>query len=124
MARECPTTERAFANITGVGTKKLEEFGAQFMDAILKYLRENPRQVFSDSLRPLSGPAPRPVAKDSSRASWDLFAAGKSPEEVARLRRILAGEHDVIPRLDGRGGTTCGPRMALTKFWDPVSEFE
>jgi ATP-dependent DNA helicase RecQ len=46
MARDYPTTERALANIGGVGSKKLDEFGAQFMDLILKYLRENPRQTF------------------------------------------------------------------------------
>lgn len=46
MAREYPTTENAFSNLTGVGSKKLDEFGAPFMDAIIKYLRENPRQTF------------------------------------------------------------------------------
>jgi ATP-dependent DNA helicase RecQ len=46
MARDYPATEHAFGNITGVGVKKLEEFGAQFIDAVTKYLRENPRQSF------------------------------------------------------------------------------
>ena len=46
MARDYPTTEREMANIGGVGAKKLDEFGTQFMDAIVKYLRENPRQTF------------------------------------------------------------------------------
>jgi ATP-dependent DNA helicase RecQ len=46
MAREYPTTEDAFSNLTGVGSRKLEEFGAPFMDAVIKYLRENPRQTF------------------------------------------------------------------------------
>jgi ATP-dependent DNA helicase RecQ len=50
MARDYPADERAFAGISGVGTRKLDEFGAQFMDAILKYLRENPRQVFADEM--------------------------------------------------------------------------
>ncbi len=50
MAREYPVQERAFANITGVGAKKLEEYGVQFMDAILKHLRGNPRQIFADEL--------------------------------------------------------------------------
>ncbi len=47
MARDYPTTAREFGNLTGVGSKKLDEFGAPFMDAITKYLRENPRQRFS-----------------------------------------------------------------------------
>ena len=46
MAREYPTTEDTFSNLTGVGSKKLDEFGAPFIDAVIKYLRENPRQTF------------------------------------------------------------------------------
>ena len=48
MARDYPVDERAFANVAGVGSRKLEEFGAQFMDAIVKHLRENPKQAFLD----------------------------------------------------------------------------
>ncbi len=114
MAREYPVTERAFANITGVGAKKLDEFGAQFMDAIQKYLRENPRQVFADSLRPLTGPAPRPVASGSSRETWDLFSSGKSLEEIARLRRMNTGTvQQHIAELIATG-QTCDPRRFYT----------
>ncbi len=48
MARHYPTTEREMGNISGVGSKKLEDFGAPFMDCILKHLRGNPRQTFLD----------------------------------------------------------------------------
>jgi ATP-dependent DNA helicase RecQ len=48
MAREYPTDERALRNISGVGEQKLERFGAQFLDAIVKYLREHSRQDFDD----------------------------------------------------------------------------
>ena len=48
MARDYPTTEREMENITGVGVKKPEDFGAQFLDAIIRHLRENPRQAFLD----------------------------------------------------------------------------
>lgn len=34
--------------------------------------------------------APPPPATDSARDSWGLFSSGKSPEEIARLRRIAA----------------------------------
>ena len=50
MARDYPATERELENVSGVGLKKLEDFGAQFLDAILKHLRESPRQVFASSL--------------------------------------------------------------------------
>jgi ATP-dependent DNA helicase RecQ len=48
MAREYPTDERALHNISGVGEQKLERFGAQFLDAIVKYLREHARQEFHE----------------------------------------------------------------------------
>ena len=48
MARDYPTNELELRNISGIGEKKLEQFGAQFTDAVVKYLRENPRQTFLD----------------------------------------------------------------------------
>ena len=43
MARKYPASEREFAGITGVGAKKLEEFGAQFMEAIAVHLPRAPK---------------------------------------------------------------------------------
>jgi ATP-dependent DNA helicase RecQ len=48
MAREYPTDERQLRNISGVGEQKLERFGADFLDAIVKYLRQNNRREFVD----------------------------------------------------------------------------
>ena len=48
LARDYPTNEREFSKMSGVGAKKLDEFGAQFMDAIIKHLRSNPKQAFLD----------------------------------------------------------------------------
>src|SRR4029434_4525295 len=84
------------------------------MDVIVRYLHENPRQNFADSLRPLSGPPPRPVAKDTSRESWDLFAAGKSLEEIARLRGLsvrTVQQHLAEMIAAGKG---CDPRRFYT----------
>jgi ATP-dependent DNA helicase RecQ len=46
MARDYPTDENQMRNVSGVGERKLEQFGAAFMDAIIKHLRENPRMRF------------------------------------------------------------------------------
>jgi ATP-dependent DNA helicase RecQ len=48
MARDYPTREAEMRTISGVGARKLEEFGAPFMQAIAAYLREHPRQAFLD----------------------------------------------------------------------------
>jgi ATP-dependent DNA helicase RecQ len=46
MARYYPATETDFASISGVGEKKLVDFGKVFIDSIAKYLRGNQRQRF------------------------------------------------------------------------------
>jgi ATP-dependent DNA helicase RecQ len=48
MARYYPTTETEFRRISGVGERKLADFGAAFMAEISNFLRSNPRQIFAD----------------------------------------------------------------------------
>ncbi len=47
MARYYPASETEFARISGVGEKKLADFGGQFIDLITRYLEKNPRQTFA-----------------------------------------------------------------------------
>jgi ATP-dependent DNA helicase RecQ len=49
MARDYPASERDFARISGVGEKKLREFGAAFLAEIAAFLQGNPRQIFADN---------------------------------------------------------------------------
>ena len=48
MARDYPASEREFARITGVGEKKLREFGDAFLAEIAAHVGNNPRQIFAD----------------------------------------------------------------------------
>jgi ATP-dependent DNA helicase RecQ len=48
MARDYPEREPEFARISGVGEKKLREFGDAFLAEIATYLQTNPRQIFAD----------------------------------------------------------------------------
>ena len=91
MARKYPATEREFAGITGVGAKKLEEFGAQFMEAIASHLRENPRQVFADEIGEVRNPPPKPRVNDTMRETLRLFRAGKTVAQISRERGFTAG---------------------------------
>jgi ATP-dependent DNA helicase RecQ len=47
MARDYPENEREFARISGVGEKKLREFGQVFLGEIAAHLQTNPRQMFA-----------------------------------------------------------------------------
>jgi ATP-dependent DNA helicase RecQ len=48
MARFYPSSEREFTRISGVGEKKVREFGEVFLAEIAAHLQQNPRQAFSD----------------------------------------------------------------------------
>jgi ATP-dependent DNA helicase RecQ len=48
MARYYPSTDDQFTRISGVGEKKLHEFGAAFLGEIAAHLQSSPRQIFGD----------------------------------------------------------------------------
>jgi ATP-dependent DNA helicase RecQ len=48
MARYYPTDTIAFSKISGVGDKKLDEFGRAFMNEISTHLQFNPKQIFAE----------------------------------------------------------------------------
>ena len=48
MARDYPASEREFTRISGVGEKKLREFGDAFLAEIAAHVENNPRQIFAD----------------------------------------------------------------------------
>lgn len=50
MARYYPANINEFTGISGVGEKKLEEFGSSFLAEIAAHLRERPRQIFADEI--------------------------------------------------------------------------
>jgi len=89
MARTYPTTQNEFARISGVGEKKLREFGAAFLGEIAFHLQEHPRQMFAaDSF---VAPAPTPARGslgDSARETLRQFRAGSSVAEIAKNRDV------------------------------------
>jgi len=48
MARYYPASDEEFSRISGVGEKKLQEFGAAFLAEIAAHLQTHPRQIFAD----------------------------------------------------------------------------
>ncbi|HEY3861068.1 MAG TPA: DNA helicase RecQ [Verrucomicrobiae bacterium] len=56
MARYYPSTREEFSRISGVGEKKLQEFGEFFTREIAEHLQTHPRQIFAED----SFQAPRP----------------------------------------------------------------
>ena len=90
MARFYPASDQAFSHISGVGDKKLREFGEFFLHEIVSHLQSNPRQIFADDS--FSNRA------ESSAQSGPSAEAGFDEALFARLRRLrkqLADERSV-----------------------------
>ena len=87
MARDYPTSEQQFSRISGVGERKLREFGPTFMAEIAAHLKSSSRLSFHHSSL---GVASRRRARlgDSPRESLQRFRAGRSVEEIAAERGL------------------------------------
>jgi ATP-dependent DNA helicase RecQ len=89
MARIYPTSDKDFSRISGVGEKKLHEFGAVFMAEVAAHLQTNARQIFADDsfVAPAAPVAPqRSKLTDTVRETLHFFRQGKSVADIARLR--------------------------------------
>jgi ATP-dependent DNA helicase RecQ len=92
MARNYPQTEADFARISGVGEKKLREFGGIFLGEIAAYLQTNARQIFADdSFTAPAAPPSRGSLGDSTRETLRRFRSGHSVEQIARERGVTNG---------------------------------
>ena len=93
MARRYPRDESSFLAIPGVGQRKLDDYGGQFIEVIDEWLLENdPREFEPDGFL---DPAPRirkPKDPDelngTSLATLQLFRAGKGIEAIAAERGL------------------------------------
>lgn len=97
MARQYPQTQREFSQISGVGEKKLTEFGAAFLAEISSYLSTYPKQEFPPLDSKPAQASPRPSQNGSARGSYELFQQGLSIEKVAKRRGI--SEKTVVQHL-------------------------
>jgi ATP-dependent DNA helicase RecQ len=90
MARNYPENERDFARISGVGEKKLREFGEVFLGEIAVYLQSNARQIFADDSFVVPLPQ-RSQLGDTARETLRRFRAGESPAAIAAGRQLVIG---------------------------------
>jgi len=90
MARYYPANAREFTRISGVGEKKLADFGDVFLREITRFLERNPRQMFADeSFTP--SPPRRSQLTDTVWATLHAFRAGQTVGQIAIRRGLTAG---------------------------------
>jgi ATP-dependent DNA helicase RecQ len=120
MARHYPQDERAFSRISGVGEKKLREFGAVLMAEITAHLQANARQAFADDSF-TEPPAPRPSKlNDTIRETVYFFRQGKSVAEIAEVRGLKEGT--VYTHLEE--AIRAGEEVELNRFLDAKAQKE
>ncbi len=121
MARSYPRTAEEFVRVPGVGSKKLEDFGQSFMEAIAQWLRDHPRLTFP-AIRSAAPPAKKMRAESALNGTaletLHRWREGRSLEDIAALRGLVistveshmalaveAGENlEPAPFLLGAGG--------------------
>jgi ATP-dependent DNA helicase RecQ len=121
MARFYPSDEREFLRISGVGQRKLQEFGEIFLKEISEHLRTHPRQIFADDsfespggAAPPSPERPRPALSDTVWDTVKRFRAGASIEQIAGARQCAtstAYKH-LLMAIEG------GESVALDRFFN------
>ncbi len=92
MARFYPANEKDFSRVSGVGERKLREFGDLFLREIAAHVQANPRQIFADDFPPGALPS-APIARrsrltDTVRETLHFFRQGKTVPEIARIRGV------------------------------------
>jgi ATP-dependent DNA helicase RecQ len=114
MACDYPVNERDFSRISGVGERKLREFGAIFLAEIATHLRTNPRQIFADDSFTPAPPA-RSSLSDTVHATWQAFNTGLTVEEICARRKLAASTiHGHIC-----AAIEAGRRVDLNRFFSP-----
>jgi ATP-dependent DNA helicase RecQ len=88
MARNYPESERDFTRISGVGEKKLREFGEVFLLEIAAHLLTNPRQMFAHDSFTAPPVRSKSSLNDTTRETLRRFQAGESVEQIAAGRQF------------------------------------
>jgi ATP-dependent DNA helicase RecQ len=89
MARTYPTREHEFIRISGVGEKKLKDFGESFMEEIQEHLAVNAKRTYTDA--PVVAAPAKPKMSETAQETLRLFRLGKSIEEIASHRELTVG---------------------------------
>lgn len=94
MAREYPTKKQELLRISGVGNRKLQEFGTVFLAAIADHMETHPRQNYP---KESYYPPPPPLSSrkrqlgDTVYETLRLIRIGFSVEQIAKQRRLVIG---------------------------------
>lgn len=87
MCKRYPTTPERFLRISGVGERKLEKYGEQFMGIIRDYVAENSIKITEDT-SPGHAKFEHKLKVDTKMVTYELFSAGKSIDKIMEERGL------------------------------------
>lgn len=105
MCRYVPTDEASMKQIRGMGEKRFERYGAEFLQEIQRFVEKTPLQPIVTSLHTgRLSKEPTPEKKASHLVSYELYQKGKSIEEIAKIRQLsISTIQDHLLRADSEG---------------------
>jgi len=120
IARNYPQDDASFSRISGVGDKKLREFGAVFIEEVAAHLQSNPRQIFADDFTSEPPPPTRSSLNDTARETLHFFRQGKTVEQIANIRGFK--ESTIYGHLED--AMRAGEKIELTRLLDEKGQNE
>ena len=86
MANSLPLSLPSLNLVKGMGRKKSESFGAEILNIIISYCKEEkiepPSKTFTEKK------IPKKIKEDTKKVSFDLFREGKTLSQIAEARRL------------------------------------
>jgi ATP-dependent DNA helicase RecQ len=121
IARNYPQDDAAFSRISGVGEKKLREFGAIFIEEVAAHLQSNARQVFADDFSTEPSPPPtRSSLNDTARETIYFFRQGKTVEQITQIRGLK--ESTIYGHLED--AIRAGEKIEMSRLLDEKARQE
>lgn len=93
MARIYPANEQELSRVSGIGEKKMCEFGQLFLQEIAAHLQTNPRQIFAEDSFVEAALSPPRASRltETVRETLQMFLQGKTVPQIAKARRVKDG---------------------------------
>jgi ATP-dependent DNA helicase RecQ len=90
MAQQQPLTHNQFTQISGVGSRKLTQYGDTFLAEIRAFRMEKglPLEHAEESFPALPAQEPRPYPSNTHLSTLELYQQGLKPFEIAEQRNL------------------------------------
>ncbi len=105
MAQQKPGSLQSFGNVSGVGRRKLERYGNEFVAEIRAYCEENGIALQAPDPDPAPAPTEKPVISSTHLETLVLHQQGLAPFQIAEKRKLTLRtviDHLVLLLEDGQ----------------------